>query len=72
MSPERWRQIQDLYHAALEREPGVRQAFLENVCRDDEDLHREVESLLAQDRTGALNKVPAEVLTRKSASRPAP
>jgi Protein kinase domain len=41
----RWRQIEELYHAALEREPGERAALLE---RADPDVRREVESLLAQ------------------------
>ena len=49
MSSERWHQIEDLYHAALERDPGRRAGFLAEACRDDEELRREVESLLAQD-----------------------
>ena len=43
---DRWREIEALYHAALEREPGERAALLE---RADPDVRREVESLLAQD-----------------------
>ena len=49
MSPERWRQVDRLYHSALEREPGERAAFLAEACRGDEELRREVEELLAQD-----------------------
>jgi len=45
MEPGRWQQIEELYHAALEREPGERAALLE---RADPDVRREVESLLAQ------------------------
>ena len=41
----RWRQIEELYHAALEREPGERAALL---ARAEPDVRREVESLLAQ------------------------
>src|SRR5262245_62103286 len=48
MNPERWLQVEELYHAALEREPESRAAFLENACGDDQELRREVESLLAQ------------------------
>src|SRR5438045_2368164 len=68
MSPERWRQIEHLYHAAQERVPGVRQAFLEGACRSDESLRREVESLLEQDGVGGqilsepLHKVATSVL----------
>ena len=36
-----------MFHAAREREPGERAAFLTEACRDDDDLRREVESLLA-------------------------
>ena len=49
MTPERFRQIEELYHSAREREPGRRTAFLAGACKDDEDLRREVESLLAED-----------------------
>ena len=51
MNPDRWRQIAEVYEAALEREPVERGAFLADACRDDADLHREVASLLAQDDT---------------------
>ena len=48
MKSDRWREIDRLYHAALEREQGDRTAFLKQACAGDEGLHREVESLLAQ------------------------
>ena len=47
ISPERWQKIEQLYHTALEREPGVRSAFLDQACQGDVDLRREVEALLA-------------------------
>src|SRR5579872_3684027 len=46
MTPSRWQQIEELYHAALECEPGARAALL---ARADPELQREVESLLAQE-----------------------
>ncbi len=49
ITPERLRQIEELYHSAREREPSQRSAFLIEACRGDEDLRSEVESLLAQD-----------------------
>ncbi len=52
MEPERWQEIGRLYHAALEREEGQRPAFLDEACAGDEDLRREVESLLAQEDAG--------------------
>jgi Tol biopolymer transport system component/predicted Ser/Thr protein kinase len=48
MSPERWQKIERLYHAALEREPGGRSAFLDQACQGEVKLRREVEALLAQ------------------------
>src|SRR5437667_333545 len=56
MSPERRRQIEELYHAALERDPGRRSGFLAEACRDDVELRREVESLLAQDGVPAIGR----------------
>lgn len=51
MEPDRWRQIEELCHAALEREEGQRTAFLAEACAGDESLRREVESLLAHENT---------------------
>ena len=53
MKPERWQKIERLYHTALECEPGVRAAFLDEACAGDEDLRREVAALLAYDDKAA-------------------
>ncbi len=45
MTTEQWRQIEQLYHAAREREPGDRARFLQEACAD-EQVRGEVESLL--------------------------
>jgi serine/threonine-protein kinase len=50
MSPERWRQIEALFHAALERAPEVRPLFLDEACHGDLELRLEVESLLAREQ----------------------
>jgi serine/threonine protein kinase/cephalosporin-C deacetylase-like acetyl esterase len=60
MTPERWKQIERLYHAALKLEPGQRAVFLKEGCTCDEDLRREVESLLA-------HQPPAESVIEASA-----
>src|SRR5262245_45861254 len=49
MEPERWRQIDQLLEAALERKPEERAAFLAAACAGDESLLLEVESLLRSD-----------------------
>jgi hypothetical protein len=51
MNPERWGQIERLYHAALEREPKDRGKFLADACEDDRELRSELESLLANAKT---------------------
>ena len=49
MSPQRLRQIEECYHAALEHAPEARERFLQEACGNDTELIREVLSLLAQD-----------------------
>jgi eukaryotic-like serine/threonine-protein kinase len=46
VTPERWREVERLYNIAREQAPGQRAALLEWTCNGDEDLRREVESLL--------------------------
>jgi eukaryotic-like serine/threonine-protein kinase len=48
--PELWERIEQLYHEALERAETERAAFLAEACAGDEELRREVESLLRFDR----------------------
>ena len=38
MTPERLRQIEELYHSARDREPGQRAAFLARACEDESRL----------------------------------
>jgi len=68
MSPERFQEVEKLYHAARELVLSQRSAFLAGACGGDEELRREVESLLAQDsaREGMLD-VPPRVLLNESA-----
>ncbi|MGE0130691.1 MAG: protein kinase [Blastocatellales bacterium] len=54
MTSERWRHIEELYYAALEIAEPERGVFLAQACGADEELRREVESLLAaHDRAGS-------------------
>lgn len=50
MTPERWQQIEEVFHQAVEIVPTERASFLDQVCRDDLELRREVESLLAEEQ----------------------
>ena len=53
MTPERRQQIESMCLEALAMEPGSRGAFLEAACGPDDDLRREVESLLAGTKEAA-------------------
>ncbi len=46
-TPDRWRQIEDVFDQATRCDPKSRPAFLEQACGTDAELRREVESLLA-------------------------
>src|SRR5881296_2260279 len=60
MKPERWQQVERLYHAALGLEAAQRAAFLKEACVDDEALRQEVESLLAyQEKVEGFVEAPA-------------
>src|SRR5579859_1469090 len=52
MLVERWQEIESLYHSACGRRPEERRSFLESAT-DDEELRREVESLLANEALAA-------------------
>jgi serine/threonine protein kinase/Tol biopolymer transport system component len=46
MDPERWQQIDQLFHSALKCEPAARATFLQQACIEDEALRHEVASLV--------------------------
>ena len=50
MNPERWKRIDELFHAALELNPTERAAFLAEACKDDHTLQGEIEALIASHR----------------------
>jgi len=52
MLAERWHEIERLYHSACEQKPEERLAYLEGAT-DDEELRREVASLLANEAEAA-------------------
>ena len=60
MKAERWKKVNDLFQSALERAPEERAAFLDESCHGDEDMRREVESLLtSHERAENFIEVPA-------------
>src|SRR5688500_15657014 len=72
VTPE-WRAVEAVLQAALECEPARRDAFVAEACAGDEELRREVASLLAaHDRAGDdfLERPAAEVLVGREAPPP--
>lgn len=60
MTPERWAQIRQIFDGALERSEVDRAAYLRVVCARDDELRREVESLLSShDSAGDFLDKPA-------------
>ncbi len=51
MEPELWRRVEDLCNRALELDESLRAEFLEHACGGDEVLRREVELLLAHEKS---------------------
>jgi hypothetical protein len=49
LNPERWAQIEDLFHRAVECDPNQGIGLLDEACSDDPELRREVEVLLSCD-----------------------
>ncbi|MGH9767973.1 MAG: serine/threonine protein kinase, partial [Blastocatellia bacterium] len=47
----RWERIKQIFHAALEEPPQQREAYLREACAGDQELMREVERLVANDRS---------------------
>jgi serine/threonine protein kinase len=46
MTPERWRQIEEIFQTLIERPPDERKSLLTQYCDGDAELRHEVESLL--------------------------
>lgn len=52
-TPDNWQQIQELYDAVMEQYPARRSAVLTELCKRDEVLRRQVESLIDAGVVGA-------------------
>jgi serine/threonine protein kinase len=70
---DRWDEINRIYDAALEVSEEERPAFVERSCEGDEDLRREVESLLGYDQQaqGIFNRPALEVVAKGMAENQA-
>jgi len=72
MKPDRWREVDEVFAAALERAPQDRAAFLDEACASDRELRREVEKMLAFDQQAEdfiqtdVFHVAAQLITERS------
>ena len=67
MTPQRWQQVNEVFHSALECDPHHRASFLGQVCAGDEDLRREVESLIhSHEQDGSFINAPSVELADES------
>ena len=53
MEPERWQDVERIYHSALQCEERDRTSFLNRACGADQALRAEIESLLRYAQPGA-------------------
>jgi serine/threonine-protein kinase len=60
MTPERWRRITEVFHAARARDAAARGALLDEACAGDLALRAEVDAMLAADQgAGLFGEAPA-------------
>lgn len=53
MNQERFKKVEEIYHSILKMPPEKRELFLRESCGGDEELRREIESLLSYENTFA-------------------
>jgi serine/threonine protein kinase/tetratricopeptide (TPR) repeat protein len=77
LTSDRWEQVERVYHDALERPRGSREAFLEETCEGDPELLAEVRSLLSSHEradgfleTPAIHEAAAELANTPPALQP--
>jgi serine/threonine protein kinase len=60
MTPERWRQLNEIFHAALDLPPGDRESYLTRACSGDLGLHLRVTDMIRNHErtTGILDRSP--------------
>ncbi len=68
MSPERWKQIEEMFQMTLDLAREQRTNYLERVCADDAEMRREVEAMLTQyDAAGGFSDTPTNEADRLAA-----
>lgn len=69
MTPERWKQIEVVFSASVDLDPGERDAILDELCADDGSLRAEVEELLIGDEKATRESFLETATSPRSDSR---
>ena len=74
MNPDRWKQIEEIYHRAQQRDAPARSDFLDEACAGDVELRDQVESLFnsGNDADSFLNTPAMNPAARMIADEPTP
>lgn len=72
MTPERWQQIKGILDLAIALKGPDRAAYLEQACASDEELRREVESLLASNESAGSQFLEAPAVDLTQGMPPSP
>lgn len=66
MTPERWRQVEEVFNSALEHAGAERDHYLARACAEDTTLRHEVERLLAsyEKASGFIEEPPFKIKSR--------
>src|SRR5258705_7002143 len=60
MTPERWRQVKEIFYSAIKYQPDERSLFLDQACTTDPTLRHEVASLIeSHEKSGSFMDDPA-------------
>ncbi len=66
MTPERWRFVTEVFHAARAHDPATRAQYLDHACSGDRALRDEVDAMLAaQAEAGQFGESPVNVSTHQ-------
>ena len=60
MRPELWRRVREVFDRVVDLAPEPRETALDELCAGDDDLRREVESLVMQS-DDAETKIPGVI-----------
>jgi serine/threonine protein kinase/TolB-like protein len=67
MTPERWKQVEEIFNATLDRPVDEREAYLAEACGDDQSLREQVEYLInCHEWAGDFIEAPAAALSGSS------